>query len=272
MNSNNPILEGWKLTGFKKIFTKWNDVFADKGWGSIYLGNHDQPRMVSRWGNDSPQYREASSKMLLTFLLTMRATPYIYMGDEIGMKNIRFNAIEDYRDIDTIKKYEQLKNSGGDVAYFMEGQKATARDNARTPFQWNDEPQAGFTTGQPWIKINSGKATINVAIQEEDENSLLNYFRKMVKLRKQLPELVYGKYDLVEKDNEEVYAYTRTLKDKRILVVLNFSNTTALFSIPENIGLPGEILINNLKEIMFHESVIELLPYQAAVIRLQKWF
>ncbi len=164
---------------------------------------------MSRWGNDSPEYREASSKMLLTFLMTMRSTPYIYMGDEIGMKNIRFNDIEDYRDIDTLKNYHRIKNAGGDLDYFMQGQKAAARDNARTPFQWNEKEYAGFTNGAPWIKVNSDKATINVTVQKDDETSVLNYFRKMIKLRKELPELVYGKYELIEKENEEVYAYTR---------------------------------------------------------------
>ena len=264
-----PRPEGWDLIGFKEIFTKWNDVFADKGWGSIYLGNHDQPRMVSRWGNDSPAYRNAAAKMLLTFLLTMRSTPYIYMGDEIGMANIRFNAIEDYRDIDTLTKYDQIKNSGGDVNYFMEGQKSTARDNARTPFQWNEKAQAGFTSGEPWIKVNPDAPFVNVAMQETDEDSVLKYFRKMVKLRRQLPELVYGEYKLIDKENDKVYAYTRTLNDKKVLVVFNFSKTSTTFTIPKNIGMPGEILINNLKEITVQESVAKLQPYQAVVMKLQ---
>jgi len=264
-----PHPEGWDLIGFKEIFTKWSDVFAHKGWGSIYLGNHDQPRMVGRWGDDSPAYRGAAAKMLLTFLLTMRSTPYIYMGDEIGMANIRFNAIEDYRDIDTLTKYDQIKNSGGDVNYFMEGQKSTARDNARTPFQWNEKAQAGFTSGKPWIKVNPDAPFVNVAMQETDEDSVLKYFRKMVKLRRQLPELVYGEYELIDKENDKVYAYTRTLNDKKVLVVLNFSKTSTTFTIPKNIGMPGEILINNLKEITMQESVAKLQPYQAVVMKLQ---
>ena len=264
-----PHPEGWDLIGFKEIFTKWSDVFAHKGWGSIYLGNHDQPRMVGRWGDDSPAYRGAAAKMLLTFLLTMRSTPYIYMGDEIGMANIRFNAIEDYRDIDTLTKYDQIKNSGGDVNYFMEGQKSTARDNARTPFQWNEKAQAGFTSGEPWIKVNPDAPFVNVALQETDEDSVLKYFRKMVKLRRQLPELVYGEYELIDKENDKVYAYTRTLNDKKVLVVFNFSKTSTTFTIPKNIGMPGEILINNLKEITVQESVAKLQPYQAVVMKLQ---
>ena len=218
-----PHPAGWALPGFKDIFSKWDQVFEQKGWGSIYLGNHDQPRMVSRWGNDMPEFREASSKLLLTFLLSMRATPYIYQGDELGMTNIRFDNIEDYRDIDTLMMYKQLENNGGDLNYFIEAQKITARDNARTPFQWNTARNSGFTSSAPWIKINPNGAFINAAMQDTDEASVLNYFRKMVKLRRALPELVYGIYELLERDNEKVYAYTRTLNEKKVLVLLNFS-------------------------------------------------
>jgi oligo-1,6-glucosidase len=262
-----PDPDGWGLTGFKEIFTKWNDVFAKNGWGSIYLGNHDQPRMVSRWGNDSPEYRKASSKMLLTFLLTMRATPYIYMGDEIGMKNIRFNSIEDYRDIDTLKNYDRIKNAGGDVDYFMEGQKATARDNARTPFQWNNEAQAGFTNGQPWINVNSDAPFINVAKQEIDEDSVLNYFRHLVQLRKQNLILVYGDYKLLDKDNEQVYTFIRKDEIEEILVLLNFAGAEAEFTLPGQFKIIGTILSNNYNELKIKDGIIIMQPYQAIVIK-----
>jgi oligo-1,6-glucosidase len=262
-----PDPEGWKLTGFKEIFSKWNDAFADKGWGSIYLGNHDQPRMVSRWGNDSPEYREASSKMLLTFLLTMRSTPYIYMGDEIGMKNIRFTDIEDYRDIDTLKNYHRIKNTNGDVDYFMEGQKATARDNARTPFQWNNEAQAGFTNGQPWINVNSDAPFINVAKQEIDEDSVLNYFRHLVQLRKQNLILVYGDYKLLDKDNEQVYTFIRKDEIEEILVLLNFAGAEAEFTLPGQFKIIGTILSNNYNELKIKDGIIIMQPYQAIVIK-----
>jgi oligo-1,6-glucosidase len=261
-----PHPQGWALTGFKEIFSKWNDVFTHTGWGSIYLGNHDQPRMVSRWGNDSPAYRNASSKMLLTFLLTMRATPYIYMGDEIGMANIRFDAIEDYRDIETLTMYEQIKNSGGDVAYFMEGQKSTGRDNARTPFQWNEKEGAGFTSGKPWIKINPDAAFINTAAQESDEDSVLNYFRRLVELRKNNPVFVYGHYTLIDKENEQVYAYTRTSGTEEVLVLLNFSKEEALFYMPGHFKMQDTILSNNYKELEMKDGSVTMKPYQAIIV------
>ena len=218
---------GYRLTDFKKIYSKWDSIFAEKGWGTIYLGNHDQPRMVSRWGNDAPAFRELSSKMLTTFLMTMHATPYYYFGDELGMSNIKFDKIEDYRDIESINMYKQIKNKGGDVNEFLNAQKISARDNSRTPFQWDSTMNAGFTTGTPWLKVNPNYAAVNVAAQEKDTSSCLHYFRKMVQLRRNNAVLVYGRYTLVDKDNPEVYAYTRELNGKKILVLLNFKSTAA---------------------------------------------
>jgi oligo-1,6-glucosidase len=260
---------GYSLVAFKHIYSKWDSVFADKGWGTIYLGNHDQPRMVSRWGNDKPAFREASSKLLTTFILSMRATPYYYFGDELGMYNIKFDKIDDYRDIETLNMYTKTKNEGGDLNYFLEGQKISARDNGRTPFQWNDTKNAGFSTGTPWLKVNPGYKTVNVAAEEKDPNSPLQYFRKMVKLRKSLPELVYGAYTLLDEDNNQVYAYTRVLNDKKLLVVLNFSDKNVVFNIPANTGTPAAVLINNLKDYQQTKKSISLRPYQAIIVRLK---
>ncbi len=213
---------GYALPGFKDIYTRWDSVFADKGWGTIYLGNHDQPRMLTRWGNDSPEFRERSSKMLTTFLMTMRATPYYYFGDELGMSNIKFERIEDYRDIESINMYKQIKTQGGDLQAFLDAQKISARDNGRTPFQWDDSPNAGFTSGTPWLAVNPNYTAVNVVNAEKDPNSTLNYFKKIVQLRKNTPTLVYGKYTLLDRDNPDVYAYTRELNGEKILVLLNF--------------------------------------------------
>ncbi|MEO5783327.1 MAG: alpha-amylase family glycosyl hydrolase, partial [Ginsengibacter sp.] len=259
---------GYSLLEFKKIYSKWDSVFANKGWGTVYLGNHDQPRMLTRWGNDAPKYREASSKMLTTFLLTMRATPYYYFGDELGMSNIKFDKIEDYRDIETLNYYKKLQNENGDLDYFLEGQKISARDNGRTPFQWNETKNAGFSTAAPWLKVNPNYKKINVAAQEKDHNSILNYFRKMVKLRKALPELVYGKYELLDKDNEKIYAYTRTYNGKKVLVVLNFSVSKTKFDIPKKTGALN-VLMNNVASISVKNNTVTMEPYQALIIRLQ---
>ena len=214
---------GWNLRDFKKVYSKWDAVFAEKGWGTIYLGNHDQPRMVTRWGSDAPEFREVSSKMLTTFLMTMRGTPYYYFGDELGMTNIKFDKIEDYRDIMTINLHRLFEKEGRDVNQIIESHKITGRDNGRTPFQWNNSENGGFTTGKPWLKVNPDYTKINAAAQETDENSVLNYFRRIVKFRRDNPVLIYGKYTLVDEENPNVYAYTRDLSDRKLLVLLNFT-------------------------------------------------
>jgi oligo-1,6-glucosidase len=263
---------GYRLSDFKKVYSRWDSAFAEKGWVSIFLGNHDVPRMVSKFGNDSPRFKEASSKMLTTFILSMRGTPYYYNGDELGMANIRFNKIEDYRDIAAINGYKNVKNKGGDLKAYIETLKRMSRDNSRTPFQWNNTANAGFTTASPWLKVNPDYITVNAAAQEKDPNSVLNYFKKMVKLRKALPELVYGKYELIDRNNEKVYAYTRTLDNKKVLVLLNFSTTPTDFTTLAGIGKTGQVLINNLSDLPVKTatkgSTFTLQPYQAAIVRL----
>lgn len=259
----------WSLTAFKKIYSDWDSVFANKGWGTIYLGNHDQPRMVTRWGNDAPEYRAASSKMLTTFLLSMRGTPYYYFGDELGMTNIKFDKIEDYRDIETIAEYGKVKNAGGDLKAFIEDQKnGGARDNGRTPFQWDAGMNGGFTTGTPWLKVNDNKTEINADAEEKDPNSVLNYFKKMVKLRKDQKDiLVYGKYTLLDKDNPDVYAFTREADGKKVLVLLSFRKTGGTFNL--NKMQLGEEWINNLQPLKVNGSTVTLQPYQACIVQLK---
>jgi len=258
---------GYDLVKFKEVYTKWNDVFAQKGWGTVYLGNHDQPRMVSRWGDDSPEFKSPSAKMLITFLLSMHATPFFYFGDEIGMSNIRFDKISDYRDIETRNMYKQIKRKKGDVKRFLENQKESARDNSRTPFQWDDSPNAGFTDGEPWIKVNPNHVEYNVKCQERDPDSILNYFRKMIKVRKAHPVLLYGHYHLLDKEHKQVYAYTRTLGDEKFLVLLNFSTESLDYKIPGAFRHDEEVLINNYKTCEQHKEKIHLLPYQAIVMQ-----
>ena len=259
----------WSLVEFKNIYSGWDSVFAEKGWGTIYLGNHDQPRMVSRWGNDAPEFREASSKMLTTFLLSMRGTPYYYFGDELGMTNIKFDKIEDYRDIETIAEYGKVKNAGGDLKQFIEDQKTGgARDNGRTPMQWNAGANAGFTTGIPWLNVNSNKAEINVEAAEKNTSSTLNYFRKMAKLRKDNKDvLVYGKYTLLDRENPDVYAYTREVDGEKVLVLLSFRKNGGKF----NLGKMqlGDEWINNMQPLKVNGTVVELQPYQACIVKIK---
>ena len=259
----------WSLLEFKNVYSAWDSVFANKGWGTIYLGNHDQPRMVTRWGNDAPEFREASSKMLTTFLLSMRGTPYYYYGDELGMTNIKFDKIEDYRDIEMMAEYGKVKNAGGDLKAFLETQKnGGARDNGRTPMQWDSAANAGFTTGIPWLKVNENKSEINVAAAEVNPNSTLSYFKKMIKLRKEHKDiLVYGKYTLLDRDNPNVYAYTREADGKKVLVLLNFKKTISAFKL-NGLTIADE-WINNLQPLKTVDGTVNLQPYQACIVNLK---
>lgn len=263
--------DGYSLLNFKKVFSRWDSVFAEKGWLSIFLANHDQARMVSRFGNDAPQFREASSKMLSTFIMTMRGTPYYYNGDELGMTNAGFEKIEDFRDVQTLNEYLYAKNTGGDLKAVFGKLQLASRDNGRTPFQWNNTANAGFTTGVPWIKIASNYKTINAAAQENDPNSCLNYFRSLVKLRNDnVSVLVYGKYTLLDKKNSKVYAYTREAEREKILILLNFSAAAAQANTPVNISSPTLLLSNYKEAPMFNKgnSTFTLKPYQAAIYKL----
>jgi oligo-1,6-glucosidase len=263
--------EGYTLLHFKEVFSRWDSAFAAKGWLSIFLSNHDQARLVSRFGNDSPEFREPSAKMLATFLLTMRGTPYYYNGDELGMTNIRFSKISEYRDMSIKNEYQHQKVIHADTLQFLEREKFEARDNGRTPFQWDGGPNAGFTTGIPWIPVNPNYTYINAALEEKDINSCLNYFRKLVNFRKNNPVLVYGKYELLDKDNPQVYAYTRTMEGKKMLVLLNFSAKNAKADLNVSLVDSKPLLSNYLdglsKENGLHE--FSLRPYEALVFQLQ---
>jgi oligo-1,6-glucosidase len=259
-----PNAEKYSVVKFKEIFSKWDSAFANKGWLSIFLSNHDQARLVTRFGNDSPEFREPSAKMLITFLMSMRGTPFYYNGDELGMTNIRFNQLQDYRDVQTLNEYQYEKAHGVTLQDFLQRKAFESRDNGRTPFQWNNTMNAGFSTGTPWIKVNPNYTTINAAAQDKDPNSVLNYFRKMVQLRKDNLALVYGRYTLLDKDNPNVYAYTRELNGKKYLIVLNFTNKQA--SVNTGIDVQqAKILIHNYPTV---SSNGVLQPFEAIVYQL----
>jgi oligo-1,6-glucosidase len=254
------------LAQWKKMFDKWDKVFAEKGWGTIYLGNHDMSRMTSRFGNDNQTYRELSAKMLHTFLLSMRATPYIYSGDEIGMVNTNLTNIEDYQDVFTINYYNQLKQKGEDYEGFLNSHSKISRDNGRTPMQWNSDSQAGFTTGNPWLAINKNYETLNVEEQEIRSGSVLNYFRKVIQLRKKYLTLVYGKFEIVDENNKQIFAYTRQLDNERLLVALNFSDSEGKLELDIDLT-NAEILIGNYER----PSVDGIFkPYEAVIYKISK--
>jgi oligo-1,6-glucosidase len=257
--------EGYSVLKFKQIFTKWDSAFAANGWLSIFLANHDQARLVSRYGNDSPEFRAPSAKMLMTFLMTMRGTPYYYYGDELGMTNAGFTKIDDYRDVQTLNEYQRQKDIGGDLGAYLKRIGFESRDNGRTPFQWNNKQNGGFSTGTPWINANPNYTTINAAAQEKDANSTLNYFRKVVKLRKDNKVLVYGKYTLLDKDNPDVYAYTREMDGKKLLVLLNFRATASKYDLGMDLS-KASILLSNYSKPASNRT---LQPYESVVYELK---
>jgi oligo-1,6-glucosidase len=259
--------EGYSIVHFKQVFSKWDKEFAEKGWLSIFLSNHDQARLMSRFGNDSPEFREASAKMLNTFILSMRGTPYCYYGDEIGMTNINFDSISQYKDIAAINSYKKARSEGKDMKKFMSDLNFSSRDNGRTPMQWNDSEHAGFTSGTPWLPVNDNYKTINVAVEDKNPNSILDHFRSMVKLRKENPVLIYGTYQLLREEHPDIYAYTRTLDDQKMLVLLNFTNHNSIIQLAEAKSIQ-KTRINNYKSLSIENEKITLQPFQAVILSL----
>ena len=260
----------YDLLKFKQIYENWYNGLYGKGWNSIVLGNHDQQRMVNRWG-DAKNYRKESAKMLATFELTQWGTPYIYEGDEIGMKNCPFTR-KDFRDVEAINYYNAQIKAGKKVLDFLPGLLARSRDNARTPMQWSDAKNAGFTTGdKTWIKVNPNYKKINVKAEKKDPSSILNYYKKMIKARKANPGLTYGTYAQVDPQNKEVFAYTRNYKGKLFLVVLNFKGKNNIINTSIKELDTKTILINNYEETpkITSDGTIDLKPYEAVVYKIK---
>ena len=257
--------EKYDFKEFKRIMIKWQEELQGKAWNSLFLGNHDQPRSVSRFGNDNPAYRETSAKMLATCLHMMQGTPYVYQGEELGMTNIYFDKLEDYRDIESINFFTELTEAGlMTPEYMMKCLMLRSRDNARTPMQWDDSEQAGFTDGESWIKVNPNYKEINAAQQLEDPNSIFHYYQKLIRLRKEKDIIVYGGFEPLYRDDEQIFAYIRRQEQEKLLTVCNFSDKNAEMEIPEEFK-GAECLITNLDRTVF-EGRIVLKPYEAFVL------
>lgn len=262
--------KAWHLTELKQIMSRWQKDLEDGGWNSIYFSNHDQPRPVSRFADDS-QYRVESAKMLGTFIHMLHGTPYVYQGEEIGMTNVAFESIDLYRDIATINMYQELvEQEGMDPQEVMALIHPRSRDNARTPMQWDDSENAGFTSGTPWINVNPNYPRVNVEQALADPNSVFYYYQRLIELRQEYPVIVYGIYDLILDDHEQIYAFTRTSEDGQLLVILNFSKETPIFELPAAISFKDkELLISNYEVDPAEEiDQFTLRPYEARVYNL----
>ena len=254
------------LRDLKKILTRWQKGLQDIAWNSLYWENHDQPRSVSRFGNDSDEYREISAKMLATCIHMMQGTPYVYQGEELGMTNCPFNTLDNFRDLESINAFHELTEQGKMTEEdMMAAIGYKGRDNARTPMQWDDSAYAGFSTANPWIMVNPNYTKINAKDQVNRKDSVFKYYQKLIKLRHESKLIVYGTYDLILDDDKDIYAYIRTLGDEKLIVYCNFSENTREVEIPEEF-VNGKVLISNYSDAKANQK-ITLRPYEAIVIQ-----
>ncbi|MFB9324663.1 alpha-glucosidase [Paenibacillus aurantiacus] len=261
----------WELRDIKRIIAKWQTGLEGKGWNSLYLNNHDQPRMLSRFGDDTIYHKE-SAKMLATLLHTLQGTPYIYQGEELGMTNVKFASIDDYRDIETLNMYNEYVAAGQDVDAVMNAIYVKGRDNGRTPMQWDGTAHAGFTTGTPWIAVNPNYAHINAEQAVSDPDSIFHYYRQLIAIRRAHNVTGYASFRLLMEEDERIFAYVRTRGEEQLLVVLNFFGEPALFQLQEDIAFGRhELLICNY-EVSGNPDIrtIALRPYEARVYKLQR--
>ena len=255
-----------RLTELKEVLSRWQTGLYGKAWNSLFWCNHDQPRVVSRFGNDSPEYREVSAKMLAVCLHMMQGTPYIYQGEELGMTNVPFKGIADFRDLDSINAYWELTGKGifkkEEMLRFL---RYKSRDNARTPMQWDDSPNAGFTEGEPWIMVNPNYGEINAADQIGREDSVFSFYKELVKLRKEKPVIVNGEYRLLDPESEDVFVYERSFHEEHLLVVCSFAEKELLWRLPEEMaGQAAKRVIGNYEGQQWGPELM-LRPYEASV-------
>ena len=255
------------VKNYKKVLTKWQKALDGNGWNALYIENHDIPRVISTWGNDSDYWRECATAFALMYFM-QQGTPFIYQGQEIGMTNVKFDSIYDYNDVKGINIYKQKMEQGLTEEEALKFVWAISRDNSRTPMQWNNKENSGFTKGKPWINLNENYKTINVEAQINDENSILNFYKKMIKVRKENKTLIYGSYDLILEDDDKIYAYTRYMKNERFIVIVNLSHDEVLYSYDEELKYEN-LLINNY-EVEKHDVIkeIKLKPYEARLYRI----
>ncbi|WP_077702958.1 glycoside hydrolase family 13 protein [Virgibacillus dokdonensis] len=260
---------GLDVHALKQKLTKWQKGLEGNGWNALFLENHDQPRSVSTWGDDEV-YWEESAKCLATLYFLMQGTPFIYQGQEIGMTNVQFDSIDDYNDVSIKNMYAEELENGKSHEEIMGIIWKNGRDNSRTPMQWNNQANAGFTTGTPWLKINPNYKQINVEQQQTDGNSIYHYYRNMVQIRKENDVFIYGRYELILEDHDQIYAYTRTLDNQQMLVLTNLFAEKTTFKLPKTItSKERKLLLSNYKvDASGSLEQITLKPYEARVYEL----
>jgi len=256
-----------RLTDLKTSFGRWQTGLQNSGWNSLYWDNHDQPRVVSRWGDDT-RYRIHSATMLATVLHMHRGTPYVFQGEEIGMTNMPFANVEELRDIESLNYYAEAMGSGTDPGAAMAAIRRIGRDNARTPMQWDGSVNAGFSAGTPWIGVNPNFANVNVAAARNDNRSILHHYRKLIELRHSEPVVVHGDFTMLLPNDEQLYAFTRRLNDVELLVVGNFSDATrALGGLIDGNWESATLLLGNYPDDRVPSPLTPLRAWEARVYR-----
>ena len=267
LNRDGGHWRNWSLPELKAIYANQDKALDVHSWDTVFLSNHDNPRLVSAFGDDSAEFRVSSAKLLATLLLTLKGTPFIYQGDELGMTNYPFTRIEQFDDIEVKNGWKAEVLTGHVKAEdFLANLRKTSRDNSRTPMQWDDSPNAGFTTGAPWLAVNPNYKDINAARELGDPNSIYNYFAKVLKFRKKTPALIYGSYEDLDPHNSKIFAYTRTLGRERYLVVLNFSKDAVSYHLPGGFKA-GQLQLSNLGMGESKVRVLEMKGWEARVYR-----
>ncbi|MDW8571095.1 glycoside hydrolase family 13 protein [Staphylococcus shinii] len=252
------------VKAYKDVLNRWQKQLENIGWNALFIENHDQPRRVSTWGDDQNYWYESATSHALVYFL-QQGTPFIYQGQEIGMTNYPFESVETFNDVAVVNEYNIVKSQNGDVSALLEKHKMENRDNSRTPMQWSNQTNGGFSEHRPWFPVNPNYKKINVANQQQDPNSILNFYKSLIVLKKSDDIYTYGTFDLVDKNNEQVFAYTRTLSNKQVLIVANLTNQTAKLKYDESIN-QNNILLHNYKDKSININAIK--PFEAFVVSI----
>ncbi|MDK0621319.1 alpha-glucosidase [Clostridium perfringens] len=260
--------QGFDVKAYKDVLTNWQNSLEGKGWNALFIENHDIPRVVSTWGNDK-EYLTECAKAFGAIYFLQKGTPFIYQGQELGMTNVKYHSISEYDDVKTINTYNERIESGVLEEIALKEAWVTSRDNSRTPMQWNSSENAGFTCGKPWIGVNENYKTINVEVEERDENSVLNFYKKLIKLKKSNEALIYGVYDLILEEDENIFAYTRTLNNEKFLIMANLTGENAKYMYEKEKLNSKDLILNNY-EVYEHKNLTEftLKPYECRVYKL----
>ncbi|MBF2751241.1 MULTISPECIES: alpha-glucosidase [Staphylococcus] len=254
------------VKSYKTILNRWQKKLENVGWNALFIENHDQPRRVSTWGDDKTYWYESATSHAIVYFL-QQGTPFIYQGQEIGMTNYPFESIETFNDVAVVNEYNIVKAQNGDTSALLEKHKMENRDNSRTPMQWNQNKNAGFSDHQPWFPVNPNYQQINVAEQQDNPNSILHFYKAMIQLKKSDDVYTYGKFDLVDTNNEQVFAYTRTLDDKQVLIVGNLTDQITSLNMPDYMSNhSNHILLHNYKDRAINMKALR--PFEAFVLDL----